>query len=246
MTQVSNLAGDAVTRLLPDLSALSAPEAGGAVRKVADTVLTSFGAVATTTAVQSYETMSSAALEELIQASIAAGERGSARVGLAVALNDALRREFVAKPVRVAKKVAESLEPVVGQTMTKYSQGAFVEAATQLADSVMREMSNIYRDTIKANSLEDPRVSGYQRVASASACAFCLVVCLNEYTSFDADGGYHDHCSCTTVPIFTGMSAVRPDYYDEFQQIYVQGGIDAQSPVAEDIFSAIRSATGRS
>ena len=244
LTKVSTLASESVTRALPDLSPLSSQEAGGVIRTVATGVLASVGEVATQTARQSYDSMSLAALDALI---LENGRRGiRSDLALLNARAAAMRAEaYVAKPVVVRRIVETTLDPIVGNSMMKFSQGAFVEAGTALASAISRAVSNVYRDTIVTNSQNDPRATGYQRVASSDACAFCLVVCLNQYTSFDEAGGYHDHCSCSTVPVFSGMSAVRPDYYNDFQSIYAQAGVEAQSSKAEDIFAAIRLATGR-
>lgn len=229
------LAGSATERLIPDLSRLGQQEAGGVVRTVATGVVDQFGNVAAQTAAVSY-----AKLRELGVSDFLANDM--IRRGTAERLLKQVS-DFAVKPVSFTS--AELVAPVVGQTMKKFSQGQFLEAQSFLAESIARVVGNVYRDTQATNSERDPASTSYQRVASATACAFCLVVSLNEYTSFDESGGYHDNCGCSTVPIFRGQSAYRPDYYDEFQTIYEQGRADAGSDKAEDIFSAIRTATGR-
>lgn len=107
-------------------------------------------------------------------------------------------------------------------------------------------MTNIFRETMANAMSNDSAVVGYQRVASSSACAFCATVALNQYTSFEDDDGYHDHCGCTTVPIFKGLSAYRPDYYDTFQTEYETAFSSVNSSKAEDILSAMRLQSGRS
>lgn len=244
LNTVSTLAGTAVTNILPDLSTLSQDEAGGVIRTVAMGVIDQFGNAATQAARLSYDEMSLAAIDELIYQNSRAGRRSG--IDLLNARANAVRREaYLAKPIKVSKAIAQEIDPIVGQSMKQFSQGMFVESATALGYSVQRAIANIYRDTMVTNSIRDPRVSGYQRVASANACAFCMVVTLNQYTSFEESGGYHDHCSCSTVPIFRGSSAVRPDYYDTFDTEYRRGTIDAQSSKAVDILAAIRLSTGR-
>lgn len=217
-TAVSGLAASTVTRALPDLEGLSQLEAGGAVRRIANGAIARFGDVATTTAVQSYQAL-----------------RGEVPTALA--------GSFTPETLRI-DPVSRS-EGLIGASMTKYAQGAFVEAQALLAVTVSREVANIYRETMVRNSEIDRVAVGYQRVASANACAFCLTVALNQYTSFPDSGGYHNDCNCDAVPIFKEQSAYRPDYYDDFQSIYEQGRADSGSSDAEEIFAAIRQATGR-
>ena len=148
--------------------------------------------------------------------------------------------------VDVKKTVAKSVEGVVGRTMAKVIAQDFPQAKQALSDGVQRMILNTYRETIGANAEADGFATGYQRVPSPNACAFCAVVALNEYTSYDTDGGYHDKCGCSTVPVYRGVTSYHPDYFNQFEAEYN----DAQSAVgpnhsAEDIFAAIRANTGR-
>ena len=230
LNSVSSLAGVAVKRALPDLSTLSQQDAGGVIRTVATGVISQFGEAATEAARLSYDNMTAAAIDALIVENSRRGIRAGAQI-LTARAN--------------AMRIAGEVDPLVGQSMKQFSQGLYVESASALSVGVQRAVANIYRDTMISNSQADPRVSGFQRVASATACAFCMVVTLNQYTSFEESGGYHDHCSCSTVPIFKGSSPVRPEYYGAFEQEYRQGTVDAQSSKAEDILAAIRVSTGR-
>ena len=241
---ISTLAGEAATRALPDLSTLPQQQAGGVIRAVTEGVVTTFGNTATLAAASSYDTMSLAAIDALILDNGAKGIPNSLDILNARA---ALMKQsgYVGKPIKTAVRVKATVEPIVGRSMQKFSQGQFVEAGGVLSDSIMRAISNIYRETIVTNAAADPRAQGYQRVAGPGACSFCLTVALNQYTSFDSGGGYHDNCGCSTVPIFSGMNPVRPSYYDTFEEQYKQGTIDAQSSDATEIFAAIRQATGR-
>ena len=72
-----------------------------------------------------------------------------------------------------------------------------------------------------------------------------MTVALNEYTTFEESGGYHDHCSCSTVPIYGGMKAYRPDYYEGFENDYLAGNIASQSSDPQEILASIRQITGR-
>jgi hypothetical protein len=71
-------------------------------------------------------------------------------------------------------------------------------------------------------------------------------VALNEYTSFEQSGGYHDHCGCTTVPVFKTLGAYRPTYYDQFEQDYTDATRATDSSKAKDVLATIRQQSGRS
>lgn len=192
---IGDLAGKSVEKLIPDLSTLSQSEAGGALRKISAGALGGFGNAAMMAGVETYSAYSNWAVEEKI-----------------------------AKPTytpslikNIADAVTTDVEPLVGYSMAKYSQGLFVEAAAALVSGVTRYVNNYYRETVAENASRDRRVLYYQRVASMDACAFCLLIATQSRNSDWAnDDGYHDHCSCSTVPVFSGGGAYRPDYYDTF------------------------------
>jgi hypothetical protein len=147
--------------------------------------------------------------------------------------------------IDVKKVLNKNLESVVGYSMSKYVNGNFANANEALSSGVSRMVENIYRDTIATNSEFDNFAQGYQRIASPLACAFCMTVALNEYTTFEESGGYHDHCSCSVTPIYGGMKPYRPDYYEGFEEDYRAGNIASQSSDAKEILASIREITGR-
>jgi hypothetical protein len=243
---LGRLAKATTLRLLPNLEGLSQGEAAGVARTVALTVSTQVGNAATVAATQSYQNMSVAAIDELIAQSYARGERGSARIELSLARGAALQREFYqAEPIKVKRVVDIHVEGVIGNTMDKYTRGLYPDAETALASGVGRMVQNIYRDTMVSNSQKDKKATGYQRVASPKACSFCLLVALNEYTTFEESGGYHDSCGCSAVPVFKSTGAYKPDYYDGFRADYEKAFSSVNSSKAEDILTALRLVTGR-
>lgn len=223
MTRSMIFAEESVSSVVPDLSELSSSEAGGAVRTIATGTVEQFGQLATVTAADSYQALRDVGMNDALANLIASRGRADA---------------YLVEPIAVA--ATTRVDSVVGQTMKKFSQGRFVEAQSFLGQAIARVVGNIYRETQVTNSERDPMATGYQRVASAGACSFCLTVALNTYTTFEQSGGYHTHCSCSSVPIFKGQQAFRPDYYDDFEKLYKQGRIDANSDKAGDIFRAIR------
>jgi hypothetical protein len=220
-----------VSRLLPSLDGLDRQTAGGAIRVVAGGVIDKFGDLALITASDYYKKLR------------ASGTPEATAVALTRRQNDPV---FLAWAAEVDKSKAERTSKAVGRSMAKFSAGFTFEAETDLGATVGREVTNIFRETMANAASQDSAVVGYQRVASASACAFCATVALNQYTSFEDDDGYHDHCGCTTVPIFKGLDAYRPDYYDNFQSEYEEAFASVNSSSAEDILSAMRTISGRS
>jgi hypothetical protein len=147
--------------------------------------------------------------------------------------------------INVARSVEKRLEGVIGNAMTKYANGSFLEAENALSMGVNRMVQDVYRETMVFNTERDPFSTGYQRVASANACAFCLVVALNEYTTFEESGGYHDHCNCSTTPIYRGVQPFTPEYYSTFKEEYDLAFIKADGVTAEDVLASVRNITGR-
>lgn len=58
------------------------------------------------------------------------------------------------------------------------------------------------RDTIARASIEDPRASGWGRVARADGCGFCRMLAQRGavYKEATADFASHDDCNCAAVP----------------------------------------------
>lgn len=193
---LSGVAGRSVARALPDLSKLSQNDAGGVLRTVATGSLDTFAKASTAAAVQSYDEFSAWAVEAKIA-------------------KDTYRPQVLPT---LTKFVSEAINPLVGQSMVSFQQGAFEAAADFMIAGLMRYVQNAYRETIAFNSSADKRVIYYQRVASADACPFCaLIASTAKYSEWANDDGYHDHCDCSTVPVFAGDDDYRPDYYSTFE-----------------------------
>ena len=238
--RIAEAAAAATLSALPDLDVLSADEAGGAMRAVATGVLTQFENLAQVAGSEQYSLYAAAAFDPRVnplQRSRLRTTADIARDEWRKQLEISLRQAELARPKRV--------DAAVGRGMNLFSQGQTLEAGDGLAGTLARNVSNAFRDTVKSASLGDSRVKGYQRVASPGACAFCMTVALNTYTTFQDDGGYHDFCGCSAVPVFQGAQPVRPDYYDDFEETYLAGREAAESSSAKAIFAAIRQESGR-
>jgi hypothetical protein len=202
-------------RLTPNLALLSQAGAGGVIRTIANSTLATFGPIAVQAGQDSYSELRAFAFDEPFR--------------------------FQALTLDIEELAA----PVISGAMRLQLEGNFAAARTAIGVSLGRSVINAYREQMVSNSLNDRQATGYQRVASPNACAFCLVVALNEYTSFAASGGYHKNCSCTTIPIFRSLGAFRPSYYDQFDSDYSNARADASSNDAQSIFAQMRVNTGR-
>lgn len=214
--KVAETAVNSARRLLPDLSTLSQQGAGGVIRKVSVASVDVFGKVAVQAAQQSYVDLRS---------SVVAGSFASAQI------------KFDAEQVA---------EPLIGTAMQKYQLGNFAEAESVLLGGLDKAVADVFREQMVRNSYDDSQATGYQRVPSPDCCAFCAVVALNEYTSFEESGGYHNNCGCTTIPIFRTLGSFRPSYYDSLEADYTNATSAIDSPKAKDIFAEMRRQSGRS
>lgn len=91
----------------------------------------------------------------------------------------------------------------------KRAAPASVVAQSALAGvigSATRIVNDSSRQTVQDNIRRDDRSVGYARVASPTACEFCAeieaegVIAKTDTLDFAA----HDHCSCTSEPVFSG------------------------------------------
>lgn len=177
-------------RLIPDLSTLGQQEAAGVVRAVTTSTVDRYGAVATVAARQAYTDMRSA-----------------------VRLVDAFEPELL------DYDAAELVGSAVGGSMARWTAGEYAAAALFAGVVASRLVSNIYRDTMSRNSLLDPSAEGFERVAAASACNYCLPAAARAGVLRQDDfAGYHDHCGCSNIPVFRGVDRYRPAYYDQVNE----------------------------
>lgn len=84
-----------------------------------------------------------------------------------------------------------------------YARNHRVDAST-FADRMSREVNTditlAQRSASWMHTEGDPRVIGWQRVTSGSACVLCSVAATQRYHRSDLQP-IHDHCSCTVAPI---------------------------------------------
>ena len=78
-----------------------------------------------------------------------------------------------------------------------------------LAGNIQKLVAQVDRSTLAFNIVTDPDGTLYQRVPSATACAFCRTMASvarptdSDYTHF------HSYCRCASLPIFKGQERVE-------------------------------------
>ncbi len=83
----------------------------------------------------------------------------------------------------------------------------------RLHGGLQRRISDVARDTISYSSVQDRGATGWQRVASASGCAFCQMLAGRGYvyTKKTADFASHDDCNCVATVAWKGLEVpVKP------------------------------------
>lgn len=86
-------------------------------------------------------------------------------------------------------------------------------ARSRVDGGMQRRITNTSRETIIKSSLEDPHARGWQRVARAGGCAFCVMLAGRGtiYRAKNVRFGAHDHCHCSAVPAWGGRAVpVKP------------------------------------
>lgn len=97
------------------------------------------------------------------------------------------------------------------------------------------------RDTINGSVLDDPRAIGWARAADGNACAFCAMLASRGpvYSEDSADFEAHDHCTCSTEPVYSS-DAPWPQHSEQYRQIYNDATADV--PRGGDLANAFRQA----
>ncbi len=149
-----------------------------------------------------------------------ADKYGTAAATLAADFYDDMRESVVLTGPRFTPKLAElptverfkslagwGISPLFG------AEPDHAQALSNLGGGLQLVVGDAYRETIMGSSVDDPAARGWQRVADAGACGFCLMLegRGTTYTEAGSDFASHDHCGCTAEPAFEGEPRpVRP------------------------------------
>lgn len=115
--------------------------------------------------------------------------------------------------------IEKATDSAVGYTTSRLvTEGDFATATTIFSGMVSKTVLAVDRDSLLLN-IEADRAK-YRRIASPTACTFCLYAAVNSFSTFSEDvHRYHDHCRCTVVPEWDDVLDDRPAYYDQFDDV---------------------------
>ena len=122
-------------------------------------------------------------------------------------------------PELVLPDFIDATDAAVGFTASRLvTTGDFATATTIFSGMVSKTVLNVDRDSLLLN-IENDRAK-YRRIASPTACTFCLYTAVNSFSTFSPDiTRYHDHCRCTVVPEWDDVAVEQPAYYREFEDL---------------------------
>lgn len=239
LRQVNALMLKESTTVLGQAEGLDQQNLGGFLRGVVPGLIDRYGKINAVVAMQYYDEQRLAALAR--QESRTRAQR-SAAARLRGQVYKAKMPEFNAPQVA---------EPIIGYGMSKFMSEGFAPMREAVTNSLTRAVASYNRDTLLYNASLDDAVITVQRVAEPNACAFCALMAFSSTrsaagkpldvrtTSYAVD--FHDHCNCTIETIYEGDEPIRPDYYDKFEQEY----LDASGGSAKQVLSKMRENTGR-
>lgn len=145
---------------------------------------------------------------------------------------------------RFEARTAELPDPDVVRSNVRWAAGAlFVENRVSpfetLAGSLERHVMDVGRETVALNTRHDRRAVGWNRVAQADGCDFCVMLSMNGavYRKQTANFASHDNCRCSCapswdmsapeVPVQAYQASEKTGGMSEAQKARHQAGIDS-------------------
>lgn len=164
-----------------------------------------------------------------------------------LAEEQALTSLFVTGPVEAKRTMARqsrtildratSLDPEAPPPLSTRTAQAMERAFVTSAGSVMRLTADAGREVIRGAVLRDDAAVGWARVTDGSPCAFCAMLASRgiDYKrgSFAASdprftgkgtAKVHDHCGCTSEPVFRDSDYNLPGRAQEFADLWERTG----------------------
>ncbi len=132
-----------------------------------------------------------------VSATIAA--RYLRELGVAVSLAGPVPLEVLMRSLAITGPVSIK----AGMTAGKVLELAAADAFTLSSQAAVRHMLDGGRETVRASSIQDRRVRGWQRIAAGNACDFCLMLAGRGGVYSEAGAGFecHDGCQCSVEPV---------------------------------------------
>lgn len=241
MRQVNTLIERESTQVLSLAEQFGQQEMGGYLRTVIPGLLDRYGNVNATAAMAYYD-------EQRLNARL--------RLDMSNRRADRLAAKKLQAQLYVARLApvdSQALaEPIIGTGMKALMSDGFGAMRDQVNNALTRAVASYNRDTILYNASLDESVVTVQRVAEANACAFCALMAFSSTqsasgapldvrtTSYAVD--FHNNCHCSLETLYEGDTPIRPDYYDQFEQEYLDAPFKDN---VKDILVEWRGATGR-
>ena len=190
---------------------------GGYLRSVVPGLVDRYGKINAVAAMRYYEEQR---LLALTGSTLSDKARGAERIAAAKLKSQIF---LATMPKFDAPAIAE---PIIGWGMSQFADDGFDAMKQAVTSSMTRAVGGYNRDTILYNAGLDEAVYKVQRVAEPGACEFCRLVAFESYRGSDvrtADYAidFHDHCNCSIETLYLGDKPIRPDYYDGFEQNYI-------------------------
>jgi len=123
-------------------------------------------------------------------------------------------RNFEAPPldrVRVEKALGYTARvgALVGLRMGRAPREALDVALVRTMGATQRFVTEGSNAAVRRTLREDPRATGWRRIAASDACDFCAALASNGVYSHKVDFSAHDHCACTARPVFGERPTAR-------------------------------------
>lgn len=105
---------------------------------------------------------------------------------------------------QIGRGIAWSTEPLFS--------GEVALAETRLAQVVQLQVARPFRDTVTANTAQDPASVGWKRI-TVGGCKFCRLLASRGavYKEATARFAAHPSCSCTAAPVFSSTGETGPE-----------------------------------
>ena len=246
MQQVENLLIEETTSVLTVARDFERQEFGGFLRQVVPVLVDKYGNVNAVAAMQYYDEQRRIWWEGKQRAGTRSGRQSQQRRAERYA-SARLRGEiYVARMPEF--NLPEKTDPIINWTMKRFAETGFDIAAETAKNAMTRAVASYNRDVMLYNAALDRDVVKVQRVAEPGACSFCRLMAFSSSRSASGDSldvrtasyavDFHDNCRCSIETLYQGDEAIRPPYYEQFEQNYLQattnvGASNARSVINE-------------